>query len=127
MTTQLALQPPAPGELRADQDAVIAQDLNADAVANVEQVVLHLVNHGTLHRGQVMGMIRQLGIVPPGAEPMSTSPRTCASSSSRPMRRKPISYRASELKRDSNLGKGDPASIFPRSPRLSFEEVCRID
>jgi uncharacterized damage-inducible protein DinB len=31
-----------------------------DAVANVEQVVLHLVNHGTLHRGQVMGMIRQL-------------------------------------------------------------------
>ena len=26
-----------------------------------------------------------------------------------------------------NLGKGDPASIFPRSPRLSFEEVCRID
>lgn len=39
-----------------------------DAVANVEQVVLHLVNHGTLHRGQVMGMIRQLGIVPPGTD-----------------------------------------------------------
>jgi uncharacterized damage-inducible protein DinB len=31
-------------------------------------VVLHLVNHGTLHRGQVMGMIRQLGIVPPGTD-----------------------------------------------------------
>jgi uncharacterized damage-inducible protein DinB len=41
-----------------------------DAVANVEQVVLHLVNHGTLHRGQVMGMIRQLGIVPPGTDLM---------------------------------------------------------
>jgi uncharacterized damage-inducible protein DinB len=41
-----------------------------DAVANVEQVVLHLVNHATLHRGQVMGMIRQLGIVPPGTDLM---------------------------------------------------------
>ena len=26
-----------------------------------------------------------------------------------------------------NLGKGDPASIFPRSPRLNFDEACRID
>ena len=26
-----------------------------------------------------------------------------------------------------NLGKGDPASIFPRSPRLGFDEACRID
>jgi 3-hydroxypropanoate dehydrogenase len=26
-----------------------------------------------------------------------------------------------------NLGEGDPASIFPRSPRLSFDEACRID
>lgn len=25
-----------------------------------------------------------------------------------------------------NLGHGDPASIFPRSPRLPFEEACRI-
>ena len=25
-----------------------------------------------------------------------------------------------------NLGKGDPASIFPRSPRLSFDEACLI-
>ena len=25
-----------------------------------------------------------------------------------------------------NLGKGDPASIFPRSPRLPFDEACRI-
>jgi uncharacterized damage-inducible protein DinB len=41
-----------------------------DAVATVEQVVLHLVNHGTLHRGQVMGMIRQLGLEPPGTDLM---------------------------------------------------------
>ena len=25
-----------------------------------------------------------------------------------------------------NLGHGDPASIFPRMPRLSFDEACRI-
>lgn len=25
-----------------------------------------------------------------------------------------------------NLGQGDPASIFPRSPRLPFDEACRI-
>lgn len=25
-----------------------------------------------------------------------------------------------------NLGHGDPASLFPRHPRLSFEEVCEI-
>lgn len=25
-----------------------------------------------------------------------------------------------------NLGMGDPAKIFPRNPRLSFEEACRI-
>ena len=30
-----------------------------------EKTVLHLVNHDSLHRGQVMGMIRQLGIAPP--------------------------------------------------------------
>lgn len=25
-----------------------------------------------------------------------------------------------------NLGQGDPAKLFPRSPRLSFDEACRI-
>ena len=39
-----------------------------DGVATVEQIVMHLVNHGTLHRGQVMGMIRQLGIAPPSTD-----------------------------------------------------------
>lgn len=28
----------------------------------------HVVNHGTLHRGQVVGMIRQLGIAPPAVD-----------------------------------------------------------
>jgi uncharacterized damage-inducible protein DinB len=31
----------------------------------VSNVVLHLVNHATLHRGQVVGMLRQLGVKPP--------------------------------------------------------------
>ena len=26
-----------------------------------------------------------------------------------------------------NLGYGDPAGLFPRSPRLSFDEACRLD
>ena len=25
-----------------------------------------------------------------------------------------------------NIGHGDPAKLFPRSPRLSFEEIARI-
>ena len=29
------------------------------------QIVLHVVNHATLHRGQVMGVLRQMGITPP--------------------------------------------------------------
>ena len=31
-------------------------------------LLLHVVNHATLHRGQVMGMIRQLGIAPPATD-----------------------------------------------------------
>jgi uncharacterized damage-inducible protein DinB len=30
--------------------------------------VLHVVNHGTLHRGQVAGMLRQLNIAPPNTD-----------------------------------------------------------
>ena len=26
-----------------------------------------------------------------------------------------------------NLGRGDPSKLFPRSPRLTFEEACRIE
>ena len=25
-----------------------------------------------------------------------------------------------------NLGHGDPAGLFPRSPRLEFDEACRL-
>ena len=32
------------------------------------QQLQHVVNHATLHRGQVVGMIRQLGITPPATD-----------------------------------------------------------
>jgi uncharacterized damage-inducible protein DinB len=32
------------------------------------KVILHVVNHATLHRGQVMAMLRQLGQVPPATD-----------------------------------------------------------
>jgi len=32
------------------------------------QLVLHVVNHATLHRGQVVGMLRQLGVKPPNTD-----------------------------------------------------------
>ena len=31
----------------------------------LDQQMMHVVNHATLHRGQIVGMIRQLGITPP--------------------------------------------------------------
>jgi len=32
------------------------------------QIVLHVVNHATLHRGQAMSMLRQLGVAPPNTD-----------------------------------------------------------
>jgi uncharacterized damage-inducible protein DinB len=34
------------------------------------QIVMHVVNHATLHRGQVMAMFRQLGLAPPPTDLM---------------------------------------------------------
>jgi uncharacterized damage-inducible protein DinB len=32
------------------------------------QIVMHVVNHATLHRGQIVGMLRQLGTRPPATD-----------------------------------------------------------
>lgn len=32
------------------------------------QIVLHVVNHATLHRGQAMSLLRQLGVAPPATD-----------------------------------------------------------
>ena len=59
------------GYLAGLTDADLARQLGfkrlngeAYSLPLVEQMQ-HVVNHATLHRGQVVGMIRQLGIVPP--------------------------------------------------------------
>jgi uncharacterized damage-inducible protein DinB len=39
-----------------------------DGAAPVYQVVLHLVNHGTYHRGQIAAMLRMDGHVPPSTD-----------------------------------------------------------
>jgi uncharacterized damage-inducible protein DinB len=35
------------------------------------QIVMHVVNHATLHRGQVMVMLRQMGMAPPHTDLMN--------------------------------------------------------
>jgi uncharacterized damage-inducible protein DinB len=54
---------------RADGDfdrAIEYQSLTGGrASTRLDQIVMHVVNHATLHRGQVMGMLRQLGVEPP--------------------------------------------------------------
>ena len=32
------------------------------------QIVMHVVNHSTLHRGQIVGILRQLGVKPPATD-----------------------------------------------------------
>jgi uncharacterized damage-inducible protein DinB len=55
-------------------DADLQRDLTYKLMNGTEitspiwQIVLHVVNHGTLHRGQVAGMLRQLNIAPPNTD-----------------------------------------------------------
>ncbi len=51
----------------ADLDRVISyKDMKGNAHRSaLSEIILHLVNHATLHRGQVMAMMRQLGVAPP--------------------------------------------------------------
>jgi uncharacterized damage-inducible protein DinB len=39
-----------------------------DAGLPAWQIVMHVVNHGTLHRGQIVGVLRQLGVKPPATD-----------------------------------------------------------
>ncbi len=54
----------------ADLASVIEyRDLKGNAHrSRLEEIVMHVVNHATLHRGQVMGMMRQLGVAPPATD-----------------------------------------------------------
>ena len=45
------------------------KSINGNPAANTAgEIVTHVVNHATLHRGQVVGMIRQLGGQPPATD-----------------------------------------------------------
>ena len=54
----------------ADWDRKIAYRTLAGMASEspVWQIILHLVNHGTHHRGQVISMLRQLGYKPTGLD-----------------------------------------------------------
>lgn len=46
--------------------AIDYKDLKGNAhTTPVWQIALHVVNHATLHRGQAMSLLRQLGVAPP--------------------------------------------------------------
>ena len=50
-------------------DEVPFKLLNGDASSmRLVHQMQHVVNHSTMHRGQVVGMIRQLGITPPATD-----------------------------------------------------------
>ena len=53
-----------------DLDRVIQyKSINGNLAQNkAGEIVTHVVNHATLHRGQVVGMIRQLGVQPPATD-----------------------------------------------------------
>lgn len=51
------------------EEVLAFKRLNGDAQRVTHwKVLLHIVNHATLHRGQVMAMLRQMGHVPPGTD-----------------------------------------------------------
>jgi len=54
-------------ETQPDPNRVIAyQDMSGrDWQNTISEIILHLVNHATHHRGQVSGFLRALGKVPP--------------------------------------------------------------
>jgi uncharacterized damage-inducible protein DinB len=54
----------------ADLDRVVIYTMRDGSPAQTPayQLVLHVVNHATLHRGQVVGMLRQLGAKPPNTD-----------------------------------------------------------
>ena len=57
----------ANGWTDADIECVVTFQ-RPDGVTNtlvLRDIIVHVVNHATLHRGQVMGMLRQLDIAPP--------------------------------------------------------------
>jgi len=60
----------APGDSDLER-VVVYKDTRGNAhQSTVRQIVMHVVNHATLHRGQLMAMFRQLGLAPPPTDLM---------------------------------------------------------
>ena len=57
--------------LASHSDATVCNEIHYTSLAGLPfqtplwQIVLHVVNHGTHHRGQVSGFLRRMGHVPP--------------------------------------------------------------
>ncbi len=57
----------------SDLAAPLSCRLSADRVRDFPrwELLRHMVNHATLHRGQIIGMLRQLGHQPPNLDIIS--------------------------------------------------------
>jgi uncharacterized damage-inducible protein DinB len=54
----------SPGDGGFDRPIHVTMSTGQEFTHTVTEVLQHLVNHGTYHRGQVTTMIRQIGLVP---------------------------------------------------------------
>jgi 3-hydroxypropanoate dehydrogenase len=102
-----------------------------DVFANAPELAeVTAFRNGTLQGGYFLLAARSLGL---DCGPMSGfdnakvdaeffTPEACAEDASAEI---PTTYRI-RSNFLCNLGYGDPAALFPRSPRLTFEEACRL-
>lgn len=60
----------------AAEDELAGQIAGPDCRIDRWKLVMHLVNHATLHRGQVTSMIRQVGAKPPNTDIFTYALRT---------------------------------------------------
>lgn len=53
------------GEAQLDDTRVVKPSTGGEYVHTFHQMLLHTVDHSTYHRGQVVTLLRQVGVVPP--------------------------------------------------------------
>jgi 3-hydroxypropanoate dehydrogenase len=87
-----------------------------DTFANSPQVAEHAFRNGTLQGGYFIIAARALGL---DCGPMSGFNNAKVDEEF---------FSGSEVKSNflCNLGYGDPSKLFPRSPRLDFDEACKL-
>jgi 3-hydroxypropanoate dehydrogenase len=87
-----------------------------DTFANSPQVAEHAFRNGTLQGGYFILAARAMGL---DCGPMSGFNNAKVDEEF---------FSGSEVKSNflCNLGYGDPSKLFPRSPRLDFDEACKL-